>query len=44
MKHYLTLEDIPNLQQAVDQVIGLKKDAYASEHLGKQKNIGNVVF
>jgi N-succinyl-L-ornithine transcarbamylase len=44
MKHYLTLEDIPNLQQAVDQVIGLKKDAYASEHLGKQKTLGMLFF
>ena len=44
MKHYLTLEDIPNLQQAVDQVIGLKKDAYASEYLGKHKTLGMLFF
>ncbi|MEK9567034.1 MAG: N-acetylornithine carbamoyltransferase [Flavobacteriaceae bacterium] len=44
MKHYLTLEDIPNLQQAVDQVIGLKKDAYAGEHLGKHKTLGMLFF
>src|SRR6056300_88768 len=44
MKHYLTLEDIPNLQQAVDQVIGLKKEPYSNEHLGRQKTLGMLFF
>lgn len=37
MKNYLTLEDIPNLQKAVNQVIALKKEPYSNEHLGRQK-------
>jgi N-succinyl-L-ornithine transcarbamylase len=44
MKNYLTLEDIPNLQQAVNQVIALKKEPYSNEHLGRQKTLGMLFF
>ena len=44
MKNYLTLEDIPNLQQAVNQVIALKKEPYSNEHLGQQKTLGMLFF
>ena len=44
MKNYLTLEDIPNLQQAVNQVIALKKEPYSNEYLGRQKNLGMLFF
>ena len=44
MKNYLTLEDIPNLQQAVDQVIALKKEPYSNEYLGRQKTLGMLFF
>ncbi len=44
MKNYLTLEDIPNLQKAVNQVIALKKEPYSNEHLGRQKTLGMLFF
>ena len=44
MKNYLTLEDIPNLQQSVNQVIALKKEPYSNEHLGRQKTLGMLFF
>jgi len=44
MKNYLTLEDIPNLKQAVDQVIALKKEPYSNEYLGRQKTLGMLFF
>ena len=44
MKNYLTLEDIPNLQHAVDQVIALKKEPYSNEYLGRQKTLGMLFF
>ena len=44
MKNYLTLEDIPNLQQAVNQAIDLKKEPYSNEHLGRQKTLGMLFF
>ena len=44
MRNYLTLEDIPNLQQAVDQVITLKKEPYSNEYLGRQKTLGMLFF
>lgn len=44
MKNYLTLEDIPNLQQAVNQVVALKKEPYSNEHLGRQKTLGMLFF
>ena len=44
MENYLTLEDIPNLQQAIDQVISLKKEPYSNEYLGRQKTLGMLFF
>jgi N-succinyl-L-ornithine transcarbamylase len=44
MKNYLNLDDIPNLQNAIEEVITLKKDAFANEHLGKHKTLGMLFF
>jgi N-succinyl-L-ornithine transcarbamylase len=44
MKNYLNLDNIPNLQNAIDEVITLKKDAFANEHLGKHKTLGMLFF
>ena len=44
MKNYLNLDDIPNLQNAIDEVITLKKDAFANEHLGKHKTLVMLFF
>ena len=44
MKNYLNLDDIPNLQNEIDEVITLKKDAFANEHLGKHKTLVMLFF
>ena len=44
MENYLSLEDIPNLQKALDQVIALKKEPYSNEYLGRQKTLGMLFF
>jgi N-succinyl-L-ornithine transcarbamylase len=44
MKHYLNLDAIPNLQTAINEVIALKKEAYADEHLGQHKTLGMLFF
>ena len=35
MKHYLTLNDLPNLETAVAEAIVLKKDPFQFEKIGK---------
>ena len=37
MKHYLTLNDLPNLETAVAEAIALKKDPFQFEKIGKNK-------
>ena len=44
MKHYLNLDAITDLQSAIDEVIKLKKNPYASEDLGRQKTLGMLFF
>ena len=44
MKQFLTLDDLPNLHQAISDGILLKKDPYAFEHIGNQKTLGMLFF
>jgi len=44
MKQFLTLDDLPNLDQAVNEAIALKKDPFQWEALGKNKTLGMLFF
>ncbi|MEO0571415.1 MAG: acetylornithine carbamoyltransferase [Bacteroidota bacterium] len=44
MKNYLSIHDIGNLHQAVDEAIALKKDPYVYKNLGRQKTICLLFF
>lgn len=44
MKHYLSIADLGNLDQAVREAIGLKKNPFAFEALGKHKTICLLFF
>src|SRR5210317_2628840 len=44
MKQFLTLSDLPDLDQAVNEGLALKKDPYKWEHLGRQKTLGMLFF
>jgi N-succinyl-L-ornithine transcarbamylase len=44
MNNFLTLEDIPNLQEAVNAVLDLKKDPFAFEKMGTHKTLGMLFF
>jgi len=44
MKHYLTINDLGNLQLAVQEAIALKKRPFTFEDLGKQKTICLLFF
>lgn len=44
MKHYLSINDLGNLKEAVNEAITLKKDPYAFNTLGKQKTICLLFF
>ena len=44
MNNFLTLEDIPNLQEAVNAVLDLKKDPFAFEKMGTNKTLGMLFF
>ena len=44
MKHYLTLNDLPNLETAVAEAIALKKDPFQFEKIGKNKTLGMLFF
>ncbi|MFS4417582.1 acetylornithine carbamoyltransferase [Maribacter sp. 2307ULW6-5] len=44
MKHYLSINDLDNLQQTVAEALQLKKDPFALEHLGRQKTICLLFF
>ncbi len=44
MKQFLDLEDIPDVQQLIEEAISLKKDPFEYEHLGKHKTIGMLFF
>ena len=44
MKQFLTLDDLPDLDQAINEGITLKKEPYKWEALGKQKTLGMLFF
>ncbi len=44
MKQFLTLDDLPDLDQAINEGIALKKEPYKWEALGKQKTLGMLFF
>lgn len=44
MKHYLSIRDLGNLEQAVQEAINLKKNPFAFEELGKRKTICLLFF
>lgn len=44
MKHYLSINDIPNLDQAIQEALELKKSPYAYVKAGAQKTIGLLFF
>ena len=44
MKHFITLDAIPDLNNAVQEIRTLKKDAFAFEQLGKHKTLGMLFF
>jgi len=44
MKQFLTLNDLPNLDQAVNEAIALKKDPFQWKSIGKNKTLGMLFF
>tara|TARA_A100001015_G_scaffold58639_1_gene64616 strand:+ start:5805 stop:6752 length:948 start_codon:yes stop_codon:yes gene_type:complete len=44
MKQFLTLDDLPDLDQAIKEGIALKKEPYKWEALGNQKTLGMLFF
>ena len=44
MKHFITLDAIPDLNNAVQEIRTLKKDAFVFEQLGKHKTLGMLFF
>ena len=44
MKQFLTLDDLPDLDRAINEGIALKKEPYKWEALGKQKTLGMLFF
>ena len=44
MKQFLTLKDLPNLDDAVTEAIALKRNPFQFETLGKKKTLGMLFF
>ena len=44
MKHYLTLNDLPSIQTAVQEAIALKSEPYKHKKLGTQKTLVMLFF
>ncbi|MEP0368313.1 MAG: N-acetylornithine carbamoyltransferase [Cyclobacteriaceae bacterium] len=44
MKQFLSVSDVANPNQLVDQAISLKNDPFAFQHLGKNKTLGMLFF
>ncbi|MDA7698953.1 N-acetylornithine carbamoyltransferase [Flavobacteriaceae bacterium] len=44
MKNYLTIDDLPNLDNAVAEALTLKKDPYKYNNIGKNKTLGMLFF
>lgn len=44
MKHFISVNDIPDLKQAVKTALEIKKNRYAFQHLGKNKTMVLIFF
>ena len=44
MKQFLTIDDLPDLNQAINQGLELKKDPYKFESIGTHKTLGMLFF
>lgn len=44
MNQFLTLNDLPNIEDAIQEAIALKNNPYQWEALGKQKTLGMLFF
>ncbi len=44
MKHFITLNDLPNFQKALDLAKSLKESPYSHEDIGKRKTLGLLFF
>jgi N-succinyl-L-ornithine transcarbamylase len=44
MKQFISVHDVPNVQDFVGKAIEIKKNPFANQHLGKNKTIGLVFF
>ena len=44
MKHYLSLQDIPDFDKAILEAIALKKDPLSDKTLGQDKTLGLLFF
>ena len=44
MKNYLTIDDLPNLDNAVAEALTLKKDPYKYNNIGENKTLGMLFF
>jgi len=44
MKNYLTIDDLPNLDNAVAEALTLKKDPYKYNNIGGKKTLGMLFF
>ncbi|MEO9474231.1 MAG: N-acetylornithine carbamoyltransferase [Cyclobacteriaceae bacterium] len=44
MKQFLSVSDVANPNQLVDQAISLKNDPFAFQHVGKNKTLGMLFF
>ncbi len=44
MKHYLSLQDIPDFNKAILEAIALKKDPLSEKSIGRDKTLGLLFF
>ena len=44
MKHYLTLNDLPSIETAIQEAMALKSDPYKYKYLGAQKTLVMLFF
>lgn len=44
MKHYISVKDVPNLKEAVEIAMDIKKNRFAYQHLGKNKTMVLIFF
>lgn len=44
MKHYLSLEDIPHFDNAIQEALALKNNPIAQQNIGRHKTLGLIFF